>query len=457
MHSKKPVVAIIGRVNTGKSTLFNCLIKQRRAITHEVAGTTRNLIHADCTWRSRTFELVDTGGLETKITTDLEKNVQAQVDIAIEKADIILFVTDVRSGLTSQDFSQAKRLRKITKPVILVVNKADSKKLREKALEFYRLGLGKPQVISAISGVGTGDLLDVIASRIEKKGAPEIKVKKPIKVGLFGKPNVGKSSLLNALLGETRVLVSEMPGTTRDIVDTLTSYRGNDIILVDTAGIKRRAKIKKRIEKISIQKSLKAIEECSLALLILDATSAIARQDLRIAKEIVEHKKGIILVVNKWDLIESGLSEKQKIFKMDQYIDYLQSRFPQIYWAPVIFVSAKTKKNVSKILDIVLNVDQESKKVISKDELAKFLSQAIRQYPPPFDKRRKSRPQILKMLQVDIMPPKFSIHLDPKDILYTPYLRYLEKKLREKFKFTGTPIVLQIVKESKSKASSFRT
>lgn len=440
---EKPTVAIIGRPNTGKSTLFNKILGERKAITNRIAGTTRDILSAEVTWAGKTFQILDTGGLQIEIKTKLEKDIHAQVEIALKKADVILFVVDIKEGLTRQDQIIAEKLRKIIgKKIIVVANKADNRRLREQAFEFYKLGLGEPQIISSISGVGIGDLLDRITWSFKKEEIKEFP-KKAVKVGIFGKPNVGKSSLLNAILGKTRVLVSEIPGTTRDTIDTLISYQDHKIILIDTAGIRRRAKLKLPIEKISIKKSLATIKTCDVCLLVLDAKEKITHQDLYIAGEMVKNQKGILLIVNKWDLIKKNLSQQEIDLKMNQFINYLQSFFPFLYWAPIVFVSAKTHENIDKILELVLKVKKERNKIISEKELTNLQRDVTQKFYLP-GRLKKKKPTIKKFVQVSISPPKFELQVGEKDIVPNSYLNILEKKLREKYNFFGTPIIIKV-------------
>lgn len=435
-------VAICGRVNVGKSTLFNRLLGKQRVVTNNLPGTTRDRVESECQWRKKSFKLIDTGGLTTKQGTDLEKNIQAQTDTAIKSADIILFVCDVRTGLINQDIALAQRLRKSSKKIILVINKADSLVLRKKAEEFKKLGLGKPEIVSAVTGAGTGDLLDRIVSFI--KTEEENISKESIKVGIFGKPNVGKSSLLNAIFGKAIVLVSEQPGTTRDVIDTLISYKDKHITLIDTAGIKRKTKIKRGVEKASIKKSLEMIKFATISLLVLDASQPISKQDKRISQRIIEAKCGTIIVVNKWDLIEKEFGKKEKLGKMEKYIEYLQKYFGKLYFAPVIFVSAKTGQNVKKLLDLILDIEKQKNKVISERELNQFLKFFLRKFPPPLDKQTGRRPIVIKLeQQKEKGYIRFKIHIKGRGFLYPPYLNFFEKKIRERYGFNGVPFVLE--------------
>ena len=430
MKKKFGIVAIVGRVNTGKSTLLNRLVGETRAIVSSVPGTTRDKIQAKCTWQDRTFKLIDTGGLIAKAETKLEKNVKLQTEKALKLADIILFIVDVREEITPQDLLIAKDLRKSKKKVLLVVNKVDTPKYRSQVAQFYKLGLGKPWPISAIQGIGCGDLLDEILKELPeyKESVPK---EKKIKIGICGKINVGKSSLFNCLLGRKEVIVSQESGTTRDVNYATLKYRGQKIELADSAGIKRKTKIKEEIEKIAIRQSLNLIKKSDLILFVLDGSEPISRQDLRIANFIIKNRKSVIITVNKWDLV------KKKI-KKDKYTKYLRNRLSFLFWAPIAFISAKTNENVKKILDLVVNIAKEKKKIISKKELRDFLQDLL--------KKQLIKISILKINQTKTAPPQFTIYLSRRKILPYPYLRVLEKQLRARFGFEGVPIKLEIKK-----------
>jgi len=320
------------------------------------------------------------------------------------------------------------------------VNKIDSKSQEESLYQFYKLGIGEPIPISSQTGKGCGDLLDKIISFIKERTPKEQQNQKIIKVGIFGRQNVGKSSLFNAILGKTKVIVSDIPGTTRDAIDTLISYNNHNILLVDTAGIKRKNKINFGIEKFSIKKSLGTIEKCDIALMVISACEGASRQDLRIASQILKNKKGIILVINKWDIIKNNKKEKQKEIAMERFIKYMQEKFSKFFWAPVIFVSAKFKTNIQKILELVLISYKEKNKILTKEELDNFYKSVILASPPPKMKLAKKQPKIRAFLQEKAPFPKFSLILGPKEIIPPFYFRFLEKELRKRFGFYGTPI-----------------
>jgi len=425
---KIPVVAIVGRVNVGKSTLLNRLVGETRAIVSRIPGTTRDKIQAKCIWQGQTFELIDTGGLVAEAKTELEKNIKLQTEKALKIADIILFVVDVREGINPQDLDLAKELRKSKKKVLLVVNKVDGPKYRSQVPQFHKLGLGKPWPVSAVQGIGCGDLLDEILRKLPKykEVVPKEKI---IKTGICGKINVGKSSLFNCLLGREEVIVSKEPGTTRDITYTTLEYKGQKIEIADSAGIKRKAKIKEEIERIATRQSLNLIKRSNIILFVLDGSEPISRQDMRIANFTVEHRKSVVICVNKWDIA------KKKV-EMNQYIKYLQDRLSFLFWAPVVFISAKTGENVREILDLVLNVAKEKEKIILKDDLKDFLQDLSRKRPP--------KASISKIIQTKTALPQFTIYVGPGQSIPYPYLRFFEKQLRARFGFEGVPIQIKV-------------
>lgn len=430
-------VVICGRPNVGKSTLFNRLSETKKAITYSLAGTTRDVLEVECFWQNKKFTLIDTGGITIKTKKGPEQEIQQQIDLALLRADFILFLVDGKQGLDKNDILAASKIKKLKKPILLAVNKIDSKAQEEAIFPFYKLGLGAPLPLSAQTGKGCGDLLDKIVSSIGKKVEFEEIEKKKIKVGIFGRQNVGKSSLLNSLLGKTKVLVSEIPGTTRDAVDTLISYQNKNIILIDTAGIKRKRKIGFGIEKFSIKKSLSIIEKCDIGLLLLDAQEEITRQDLRIASQIIKNKKGLIILINKWDIIKEKVKQKNELQKCAAFF---QDSLAGLFWAPIIFISAKTGENVKSIFDLILTVDKEKNKVLTHEELDKFYNSVIRRSSPPKMKLTKKQPKIKRIAQEQAPFPKFSLLLGPKEIIPPFYFRFLEKELRKKFGFFGTPI-----------------
>jgi len=436
---KNKIVAIIGRPNTGKSTLFNTIINEKKAITSDKAGTTRDSIHADCEWQGVKFELIDTAGLQLKTKSEIEDNVQIQAQEALKNSDLIIFVVDIRTGPTSQEINLISSLRKKKTPVILAVNKAEGKKWRDNISDFDKFGVEKV-VISSIQEMGVGDLLDLVVEKLANvKIKDQSDKKKRIKVGIFGKPNAGKSSLLNSLAGQKKVVVSEIPGTTRDAIDIKISYPSFDIIFIDTAGIKRHAKIKENIERFSIERSLKVISKIDIALLVIDANIGISKQDLRIANKLVQHKKGVIIASNKWDLVLKKQNGRNKQELMEQFIKYYQYHLKFLFWAPIIFLSAKTGKNLENLIDIIKNVYNERKRIISKEDLEEFIAKTYKKYPPPRLKSKK-HPQIKSFTQVNINPPTFKIKIKETDAIQRYYIKYIEKELRKAFGFDGTAV-----------------
>lgn len=430
-------VAICGRPNVGKSTLFNRLSGTKKSITYPVPGTTRDILESKCYWQKKEFILIDTGGMEIKSKKELTDEIQKQINLALVSADLILFLVDGKQGIDKNDFIIAPKLRKLKKIILLVVNKIDSKPQEEALFQFYKLGFSEPLAVSAQTGKGCGDLLDKITSFI-KKTAEEKIAQKPIKVGIFGRQNVGKSSLLNAILGKTKVIVSNIPGTTRDAIDTLISYNNQEIILIDTAGIKRKRKIDLGIEKFSVKKSLKMIEKCDIALFVLDAIEMTTRQDLRIISQILKNKKGLIILINKWDLIETKTIKKRG--ETEKYARFFENQLSSFPWAPQIFISAKTGKNVKPILNLIIEINKERNKILEKLELDDFFISVIKRSPPPKIKSEKKQPKIKEFLQEKTPPPCFFLILGPKEIIPPFYFRFLEKELRKKFGFFGTPI-----------------
>lgn len=437
-------VVIIGRPNVGKSTLFNKIIGQHKAITSPIAGTTRDIVYGNSSWKGKIFNVFDTGGFEYKVAQkdEINKSVQDQIKFALKKADIILFIVNAKTGLTAPDISFVQQLKKINKPIILVANKADNEELQQKATEMVKLGLGQPKIISAISSIGTGNLLDKISSLIKKKSiAPEIE--KHIKVGLFGKPNVGKSSLINALIGEKKIIVSNVPGTTRDTIENNIEYQNQKISLIDSAGIKRKKKTKFGIERFSISHSLNAIKDCDIVLFVLSCDDFLSHQDKRIADRILETNASIIIIVNKFDLL------KQKQSHIDNFTKILRNQFNFVYFAPIIFTSAKTNQNIKEILNTILLVNQERKKIINQKELTRFVLNIIKDFPPHRNKKSKKRPKLIRLIQFQNNPPKFNLYLEGPETIAPQYLRFLERKLHEEYSFEGAPIHISVARENK--------
>ncbi len=457
----KPLVAIVGRPNVGKSTFFNRMIGQRVAIVEDLPGTTRDRIYGDTDWNGREFTLIDTGGLElgpgipvgqvglNGQPGDIMKNVRAQVELAIEEADVIVFMVDARTGITAADEEVADLLRRTEKPVILAANKADSARLDQQAVEFYALGLGEPIPISSIQGTGTGDLLDAIVEALppEEEEREEEEEEDVVRIAIVGRPNVGKSSLLNAILGFERSIVSEVPGTTRDAIDTEIEYKGRKIVLIDTAGIRRRGKVVPGIEKYSVLRATRAIERCDVALLLIDASEGLAAQDTHIAGEIQEQAKGVIVVVNKWDLAQQQRKAERegKYFQPDEeiasaeaYRRIIAEGLKFIPYAPVVFASAKTGYHVQLLLDTALNIADMRYLRIPTSRLNEVVQEAVRHHNPT-----PAHGKVLKIFyatQVRVNPPTFVFFVNDPDALHFAYERYLENRLREAFSFKGTAI-----------------
>jgi GTP-binding protein len=432
----KPIVAIVGRPNVGKSTLFNRLVGERRAIVEDEPGTTRDRVYGTADWGGVEFTLVDTGGLQddrevaAESYAQIAQHTREQAHAAIEEADVIVFMVDARSGINAGDHEVAELLRRADKPTILAANKADSSARRESTYEFYELGLGDPIAISSYHGSGTGDLLDRIVEAL-----PEIEEEAEAEgpaIAIVGRPNVGKSRLLNALLGQERSIVSDVPGTTRDSLDTVVLWAGQPVTLIDTAGIRRRGRVDRGIEQYSVLRSMRAIDRADVVLLVVDATEGFTAQDLHIAGYIAEQKKGVVVVVNKWDLIEKDSST------MEEYREKAREALDFMPYAPLVFVSAKFGQRVQQVLDTALAVVAERLRRVPTAALNKMLKDAVSAHPPP------SRPgrwlKFFYATQADVAPPTFILFTNDPAHIHFSYRRYLENKLREAFGFTGTAI-----------------
>lgn len=428
---RKPIVAIIGRQNVGKSTLLNRLAGKRVAIVQDLPGTTRDRVFADVVWNEREFTVVDTGGLEIGDETGIGRGVRQQVNIAIEEADIILFVTSVQDGLMSVDFEIADMLRRTEKPVILVVNKADNDTLEANVVEFYQLGLDNLTPISAYHARGTAELLDRITQLLPSL-PPATQEPEMMKVAIVGRPNVGKSMLLNVLLGEERSIVSDVPGTTRDAIDTNIDFQGKSVLLIDTAGIRRRGQVEVGVERYSVMRALRAIDRCDVALLVLDATELVTAQDTHVAGYIQQALKGVVLIVNKWDLITDK--------NTTDWIEAIRMSFKFIDYAPVLFISALSGQGAPEVMPLAYQVYTERMKRLSDAEVSSVVKQALASHPPP---RRGTRQLVIKRgSQTAINPPTFTFRVNDARLVHFSYRRYLENQLRQAFSFTGTPINL---------------
>jgi len=439
MDMGKPIVAIIGRQNVGKSTLLNRAVGKPLAIVEDLPGTTRDRIFADVSWRGVEFTMVDTGGLELKPQSAIAQAVKAQAETAIAEADVIVLLVDVKDGVVPADLETADLLRRVSKPIILAANKADNAKLETQAAEFYELGLGEPLAISAYHGRGTAELLDRIVSLLPPASPPEAK-SEAVKVAIIGRPNVGKSMLLNALLGEDRAIVDEAPGTTRDAIDTLLDFRGQSVLLIDTAGIRRRGRVGVGVERYSVIRALRAIDRADIALLVLDAPELISAQDMHVAGYIQQAIKGIVLVVNKWDL----MMNKSTI----EYDRYIRSQLKFIAYAPILYVSAKLGQGVDKVMPQVFEVYQERLKRLPTAAVNDVIQQAVAAHNPPRSGGKQL--SILYATQAEVNPPTFVFFVNDAKLVHFSYQRYLENKLRQAFGFVGTPFRLILKTRGKS-------
>jgi len=427
---RKPIVAIVGCPNVGKSTLFNRLIGRRLAIVSEVPGTTRDRLYGDAEWNGVPFTLIDTGGFDPASSDDLLQRVRAQVQVAIEEADVILFVVDGKGGLTANDEEVAHLLRRSAKPVIVAVNKTESLARRLQAVDFYRLGLGPPYSISALHGAGTGDLLDEVVRAFPP--AEEEEEDEAIHIAIVGRPNVGKSSLLNRILGQERVIVSEEPGTTRDAIDTRIEVDGRPVVLIDTAGLRRRAKVQAGLEQYSVIRALRAIDRSDVALLLIEAPEGPTRQDAHIAQYIVEQGRSLVLAVNKWDLIEKDSRT------MQEYSQWTYRQLPFLDYVPLLFISAKTGQRVEKVLPTALGVQEERLIRIPTGELNRLVRKWLFKHAPPSKGGRRLK--VFYATQASVDPPTFVFFVNNPRLVDPSYSRYLENRLREVYSFVGTPL-----------------
>ncbi len=430
-----PIMAIVGRPNVGKSTLFNRIIGSRLAIVEDRPGITRDRIYAPAEWLSRSFRVVDTGGLEVGEMDEITKRIRAQVELAIDEAQVIVFVVDGMAGMTPADEEIAQWLRVSQKPVIVAVNKLDNPKRIQLAYDFYSLGFTETIPISAEHATGVGDLLESVFNHFPDK-SEELVDDDAIKIAVIGRPNVGKSSIVNSILGEDRVLVSDVAGTTRDAIDTAFELDGQSFLIIDTAGMRKRGKVYEATEKYSVLRALRAIERCDVAVLVIDGKDGIIEQDKHIAGYALEAGKAIVVVVNKWDIVEKDDKTAQEFEKK------FRSHFPFLSWAPVNFVSAKTGRRVVKVLETVTIAAQNHAHRISTSTVNTLIQDAVAMTPPPTDKGKRLK--ILYATQVSVKPPTFAVFVNHAEMMHFSYERYLENRLREAFGFVGTPIRLVI-------------
>ena len=435
----KPIVAVVGRPNVGKSTLFNKIAGQRISIVQDTPGVTRDRIYAEIEWSGHNFTLIDTGGMEPGAENIILRQILNQAEIAIETADVIVFVTDVKQGVTDEDAKVADILRRTRKPVILAVNKVDDMRRENMDIyEFYSLGMGDPIPVSAGQMLGLGDLLDVIVSYFPENEKEE--EEDAIKVAIIGKPNVGKSSLINKILGEDRLIVSDIPGTTRDAIDTKIEIDGQKFVFIDTAGMRRKSKIKEDIERFSIIRAVAAVERCDVAVLVIDANEGVTDQDTKIAGIAHERGKAAVIAVNKWDSIEKN--DKT----MNNFLKDIDSELSYMSYAPKVFISAKTGQRVPKMIDMIKTVREDNALRISTGVLNDVLIEVMAIQQPPSDKGRQLR--IFYITQASVKPPTFVLFVNDRQLMHFSYRRYIENQLREAFGFVGTPIHF-VVRERK--------
>jgi len=449
----QPLVAIVGRPNVGKSTLFNRILGRKQAILSEVPGTTRDRLYGQASWRDRSFLLVDTGGLllsDAELASlpqaEIVRRTREQALLAIEEAEAILFVVDVLSGLLPGDEEIAHLLRQTAKPVFLVVNKADNEERRQDAVEFYRLGLGDPWPLSALHGSGVADLLDALVEVLPPAEA-EPAEEEAVRIAIVGRPNVGKSQLLNTLLGRERAIVSDIPGTTRDALDTPLTWGDRRLVLIDTAGIRRRGRIQAGLERYSVLRALRAIERCDVAFLLLDAAEGLTAQDAHIAGFIVQAYRGIVILLNKWDLVPKDPHT------FDHYVRLIREEMPFLDYAPVLSVSALTGQRVDRAVETALFVYGECRKRIPTASLNELVQDAVAAHPPASTVRGR-RVRIYYATQTDVAPPTFVFFVNNPDWLHFSYPRYLENRLRQVYGFSGAPLRLLFRPREKRPAAS---
>lgn len=438
----KAILAIVGRPNVGKSTLFNTLAGEKISIVEDHPGVTRDRIYADVTWLNHSFSMIDTGGIEMDSKDKMLKHMREQADIAIDTADVILFLVDVRQGLVDADFKVADMLRKSGKPVILVVNKVDNfEKYMADVYEFYNLGIGDPHPISAASKLGIGDMLDAVMELFDLEKIEEEEDDRP-KIAIVGKPNAGKSSLINNLLGENRVIVSDVAGTTRDAIDTEIVYNGTEYVFIDTAGLRRKSKIKENIERYSIIRTVAAIERSDVVILMIDATEGVSEQDAKIAGIAHDRGRGLIIAVNKWDAIEKDNHT------VKEYTKKVRDILSFVPYAEIIFISALTGQRTKKIFDLLETVIENHAMRIQTGVLNEILMEAVALQQPPSDKGKRLK--LFYMTQVSTKPPTFVLFVNKKELMHFSYQRYIENRIRDTFGFMGTPIRI-FIRERKEK------
>ena len=436
----KPIVAIVGRPNVGKSTLFNVIAGDSIAIVKDTPGVTRDRIYADCSWLNYNFTLIDTGGIEPESKDVILAQMRDQAQIAIDTADVIIFLVDVRQGLTDADGKVADMLRRSQKPVVLCVNKVDSfKKMEADVYEFYNLGIGDPIPVSASNHQGVGDLLEAVSDHFKKDGSESDDDDRP-RIAIVGRPNVGKSSIVNRLVGEKRVIVSDIAGTTRDAIDTPLKRNGREYILIDTAGLRRKSKIHEDLERYSIIRTVTAVERADVVVMVIDAAEGVAEQDAKIAGIAHERGKGVIIAVNKWDAVEK---DDKTIYKMTEKIKQTLAYMP---YAEFVFISAKTGQRLDKLFELIDMIIENQSMRIATGVLNEILAEAVAMQQPPSDKGRRLK--IFYMTQISVKPPTFVVFVNDKKLMHYSYTRYIENQIRNAFGFRGTPLRF-IIRERK--------
>ncbi len=429
----RPIVAVVGRPNVGKSTFFNKIAGKRISIVEDKPGVTRDRIYADVEWLNNKFTLIDTGGIEPDSKDIIISQMRRQAEVAIDTAQVILFMVDAREGITTTDEEIANMLRRAKKPIILIVNKVDSNKLPDNYYDFYTLGIGEPIPISSVNGLNLGDLLDEIVAKFPEHMDTDYE-EDVMKVAVIGKPNVGKSSIINTILGEDRVIVSDIAGTTRDAIDTPFEFNDDKYVFIDTAGIRRKSKVHENVEKYSVLRALTAIERSDVCLIMIDAQEGVTEQDKRIAGYAHEAGRASIIVVNKWDLIEKD----NRTYK--EYERNVRNDLSFMQYAPILFISAKTKQRLKKVLEYIKYVSNQHAMRISTGALNDLISEAILLNQPPSDKGKRLK--IYYGTQVSVKPPKFILFVNDVELAHFSYIRYLENQIRQNYNFEGTPIIV---------------
>ena len=441
-NKRKPIVAVVGRPNVGKSTLFNCLAGEQISIVKDTPGITRDRIYADVTWLEHNFTLIDTGGIEPDSRDIILSQMREQAQIAIDTADVIMFMVDVKQGLVDADSKVADMLRRSHKPIVLVVNKVDSfEKFMSDTYEFYNLGIGEPIPVSAANRQGLGDLLDIVVSYFPENTNEEEEDERP-KIAIVGKPNVGKSSIINKLIGENRLIVSDIAGTTRDAVDAEVKYNGKEYVFIDTAGLRRKKTIKEELEKYMIVRTVSAVERADVVILVIDAKEGVTDQDAKIAGIAHERGKGVIIAVNKWDAIEK---DDKTIYRFTEKVRDMLAYMP---YAEITFISALTGQRLNKLYELIDMVIQNQNMRVQTGVLNEIMMEAVAMQQPPSDKGKRLR--LYYITQVSVKPPTFVIFVNDKELMHFSYTRYIENKIREAFGFKGTPLKF-IIRERKEK------